>query len=86
MSKKKEKQLLVGFAAETNNIKENSLKKLEKKNLDIIVANNASVMGSDENVIEIIKKDRTSVEISQKSKIELAYDILNEIIFELKKR
>ena len=86
MSKKKEKQLLVGFAAETNNIKENALKKLEKKNLDIIVANNASVMGSDENVIEIIRKDRTSVEISQKSKMELAYDILNEVIFELKKR
>ena len=86
MSKKKEKQLLVGFAAETNEIRENALKKLEKKNLDIIVANNASVMGSDENVIEIIKKDRTSVEISQKSKIELAYDILNEVIFELKKR
>ena len=86
MSKKKEKQLLVGFAAETNDIKENALKKLEKKNLDIIVANNASVMGSDENMIEIIKKDRTSVEISQKSKIELAYDILSEVIFELKKR
>ena len=85
MSKKKEKQLLVGFAAETNNIKENALKKLEKKNLDIIVANNASVMGSDENVIEIIRKDRTSVEISQKSKMELAYDILREIIFELEK-
>ena len=85
MSKKKEKQLLVGFAAETNDIRENALKKLEKKNLDIIVANNASVMGSDENVIEIIKKDRTSVEISQKSKIELAYDILNEIICELEK-
>ena len=76
MSRKKEKQLLVGFAAETNDIKENALKKLEKKNLDIIVANNASVMGSDENVIEIIRKDRTSVEISQKSKVELAYDIL----------
>ena len=86
MSKKKEKQLLVGFAAETNDIRENALKKLEKKNLDIIVANNVSAMGSDENVIEIIKKDRTSVEISQKSKIELAYDILNEVIFELKKR
>ena len=85
MSKKKEKQLLVGFAAETNDIKENALKKLEKKNLDIIVANNASVMGSDENVIEIIRKDRTSVEISQKSKMELAYDILREIIFELEK-
>ena len=86
MSKKKEKQLLVGFAAETNEIRENALKKLEKKNLDIIVANNASVMGSDENVIEIIRKDRTSVEISQKSKVELAYDILREVIFELKKR
>ncbi|BBM55538.1 phosphopantothenoylcysteinedecarboxylase/ phosphopantothenate--cysteine ligase [Leptotrichia wadei] len=85
MSKKKEKQLLVGFAAETNEIRENALKKLEKKNLDIIVANNASVMGSDENMIEIIKKDRTSVKISQKSKMELAYDILREIIFELEK-
>ena len=86
MSRKKEKQLLVGFAAETNNIKENALKKLEKKNLDIIVANNASVMGSDENVIEIIKKDKTSVEISQKSKVELAYDILSEVVCELKKK
>ena len=86
MSKKKEKQLLVGFAAETNDIKENALKKLEKKNLDIIVANNASVMGSDENVIEIIRKDRTSVKISQKSKMELAYDILSEVICELKKK
>ena len=86
MSRKKEKQLLVGFAAETNNIKENALKKLEKKNLDIIVANNASAMGSDENVIEIIKKDRTSVKISQKSKMELAYDILSEVICELERR
>ena len=85
MSRKKEKQLLVGFAAETNEIRENALKKLEKKNLDIIVANNASVMGSDENVIEIIRKDRTSVEISQKSKVELAYDILSEVICELEK-
>ena len=86
MSKKKEKQLLVGFAAETNEIRENALKKLEKKNLDIIVANNASAMGSDENVIEIIRKDRTSVEISQKSKVELAYDILSEVVCELQKR
>lgn len=86
MSKKKEKQLLVGFAAETNDIRENALKKLEKKDLDIIVANNASVMGSDENVIEIIKKDRTSMKISQKSKIELAYDILSEVVCELERR
>jgi len=85
MGKKKDKQLLIGFAAETNDIKENALKKLEKKNLDIIVANNASTMGTDSNTVEIIKKDKSSVEIKQKNKIELAYDILLEVILELKK-
>jgi len=85
MGKKKDKQLLVGFAAETNDIKENALKKLEKKNLDIIVANNASTMGTDSNTVEIIKKDKSSVEIKQKNKMELAYDILSEVISVLKK-
>lgn len=85
MGKKKENQLLVGFAAETDNIIENALKKLEKKNLDIIVANNASTMGTDTNSIEIIKKDRSSTIINQKSKIELAYNILKEVILNLKK-
>ena len=85
MGKKKENQLLVGFAAETNNIIENALKKLEKKNLDLIIANNASTMGTDTNSIEIIRKDRSSTVINQKSKIELAYDILKEIILDLKK-
>ena len=85
MGKKKENQLLVGFAAETNNIIENALKKLEKKRLDMIVANNASTMGTDTNSIEIIKKDRSSTVINQKSKTELAYDILKEVILDLKK-
>ena len=85
MGKMKENQLLVGFAAETNNIIENALKKLEKKNLDMIVANNASTMGTDTNSIEIIRKDRSSTVINQKSKIELAYDILKEVILDLKK-
>ena len=85
MGKKKDKQLLVGFAAETNDIKENALKKLEKKNLDIIVANNASTMGTDSNTVEIIKKDKSSVEIKQKNKMELAYDIFSEVISVLKK-
>ena len=85
MGKKKENQLLVGFAAETNNIIENALKKLEKKRLDMIVANNASTMGTDTNSIEIIRKDRSSTVINQKSKTELAYDILKEVILDLKK-
>ena len=85
MGKKKDNQLLVGFAAETNDIKENALKKLEKKNLDFIVANNASTMGNNTNTVEIIRKNKTSVKINQKNKIELAYDILKEIILDLKK-
>ena len=82
MGKKKNKQLLVGFAAETNDIKENALKKLEKKNLDIIVANNASTMGTDSNTIEIIKKDKSSVEIKQKNKIELVLMIFSQKLFQ----
>lgn len=85
MGKKKDKQLLIGFAAETNDIKENALKKLEKKNLDFIVANNASTMGNNTNTVEIIRKNKTSIKINQKNKIELAYDILKEIILDLKK-
>ena len=85
MGKKKDKQLLIGFAAETNGIKENALKKLEKKNLDFIVANNASTMGNNTNTVEIIRKNKTSIKINQKNKIELAYDILKEIILDLKK-
>ena len=77
MGKKKDKQLLIGFAAETNDIKENALKKLEKKNLDFIVANNASTMGNNTNTVEIIRKNKTSIKINQKNKIELAYDILD---------
>ena len=85
MGKKKDNQLLIGFAAETNDIKENALKKLEKKNLDFIVANNASTMGNNTNTVEIIRKNKTSIKINQKNKIELAYDILLEVISVLKK-
>ena len=67
MGKKKDKQLLIGFAAETNDIKENALKKLEKKNLDFIVANNASTMGNNTNTVEIIRKNKTSIKINQKN-------------------
>lgn len=85
MGKRKEKQYLVGFAAETNNIKENAIKKLEKKNLDLIVANDASTMAKDTNSIEIIKKDKNSLIFSNKSKIELAYEILKIISCEIEK-
>ena len=87
MGQKKNQQILIGFAAETENILENALGKLKKKNLDMIVANDAHVMRSINNAVTIIKKDGTQVHIDEKSKKELASDILNEAvkIFDAKK-
>ena len=87
MGQKKNQQVLIGFAAETENILENALGKLKKKNLDMIVANDAHVMRSMNNAVTIIKKDGTQVSIDEKSKKELASDILNEAvkIFDAKK-
>lgn len=79
MGKMKTSQILVGFAAETQNIIENALIKLKKKNLDMIVANNARNMQSNTNVVNIIKNETLIKELAEKSKEELAFDILYEI-------
>lgn len=79
MGQKKSHQVLVGFAAETENIIENAKKKLVKKNLDMIVANNAHNMRSSNNSATFLKKDGSSIDIPEKTKIELAVDILKEI-------
>ena len=79
MGQKKSHQMLVGFAAETENIIENAKKKLVKKNLDMIVANNAHNMRSSNNSATFLKKDGSSIDIPEKTKIELAVDILKEV-------
>lgn len=79
MGQLKTTQFLVGFAAETQNIEENAKKKFEKKNLDMIVANNAHNMQKDSNEITIIKKDYQK-SYPQNSKSILAKEILMEII------
>lgn len=79
MGLKKDKQILVGFAAETENIIENAKKKLVKKNLNMIVANDAHNMRSSNNTATFIKKDGSMVNTGEKSKKDLAFDILKEI-------
>lgn len=79
MGKIKEKQFLVGFAAETENIIENAIGKLKRKNLNMIVANNASNMQKTTNQIRIIKSEDNIKEIPEKEKSQLAFDILREI-------
>jgi phosphopantothenoylcysteine decarboxylase/phosphopantothenate--cysteine ligase len=81
---KKNGQLLVGFALETNNEKENALKKLDSKNADLIVLNSlrdeGAGFGHDTNKISIFGKDGKAWTFDTKSKKEVAADIVNTII------
>lgn len=79
MGKLKENQYLIGFAAETQDLLKNALGKLERKNLDMIIANDASNMQKATNEIFIIKNSEDIKSIPEKAKEELAYDILKEI-------
>lgn len=79
MGKIKKDQFLIGFAAETQNIVENAIGKLKKKNLDMIVANNANNMQKATNEILIIKSENDIKELPEENKETLAYKILNEI-------
>lgn len=81
MGKIKDKQFLVGFAAETQNIVENALGKFKRKNLNMIIANNARNMQKSTNEILIIKGENDIKTLPEESKEKLAYSILNEIKF-----
>ncbi|MCQ8213041.1 bifunctional phosphopantothenoylcysteine decarboxylase/phosphopantothenate--cysteine ligase CoaBC [Cetobacterium somerae] len=83
MGEKKKNQILIGFAAETENIVENAKKKLIKKNLDFIVANNAENMQKTTNSIQIIKKNGESINYKEQPKSEIAKCIFNEILKEI---
>lgn len=82
MGERKNHQILVGFALETQNEEENAKEKLKKKNLDFIVLNSLRDEGagfrSDTNKIKIFGKTGT-LEFNLKSKEEAAKDILNVI-------
>lgn len=80
---KKKGQLLCGFAMETMNMEENARRKLEKKNLDLIAANNVKVegagFGTDTNVVTLITKD-ASRQLELMSKEAVAMEILDTLI------
>jgi phosphopantothenoylcysteine decarboxylase / phosphopantothenate---cysteine ligase len=81
---KSDSQTLVGFALETENEKENAIKKLSKKNADLIVLNSlndeGAGFGSDTNKITIFDKNKKEYNFSAKTKKEVAADIINTII------
>lgn len=84
LGEEKKAQFLVGFALETNNEIENAKKKLNKKNLDLIVLNSLQDKGAGfkqpTNKVTIIDKLENISEFSLKSKAEVAEDIFNEIL------
>lgn len=82
--KKKEGQILVGFALETANEKQYALEKLKKKNADMIVLNSLNDAGAgfghDTNKITIFQKEGRETEFAAKSKREVAKDIVETIV------
>ncbi len=80
-SQKKENQYLVGFALETQDLRKNATKKLEAKNLNMIVMNSlrdkGAGFGVDTNKISILDNHNNFVDFELKSKVNVAKDILN---------
>ena len=90
LGKKKGNRILVGFAAETERIKENALKKAVKKNLDLIVANDItkkdSGFGSDYNRVTLVFPDGRSMRSKKQTKAEISAMIMDEIEEKIGKR
>jgi phosphopantothenoylcysteine decarboxylase/phosphopantothenate--cysteine ligase len=83
LSRKKSSQIVVGFAAETENVLENARQKLVAKSLDAIVVNDVSREGvgfdSDRNAVTIITRDEV-VEIPETTKWEVAQRVLDQVV------
>jgi len=79
----KANKILVGFAAETENIVENAVQKAKQKNLDFVCANQVGLsdrgFGSDSNVISIVMPDGSHREIGPAPKYEIAMAILDKV-------
>ena len=84
LGKIKSNKILVGFAAETNDLLENAKKKIKKKNLDFIVANDLTKKGagfsSDTNIVKIIDREGRVEEFPKMSKLEVANIILDKVL------
>lgn len=81
VGKKKGSKVLVGFAAETNDLIENASKKVQKKNLDFIVANDLTKEGAgfgvDTNIVKILHREGKIEELPIMEKEALADEILD---------
>jgi phosphopantothenoylcysteine decarboxylase/phosphopantothenate--cysteine ligase len=83
ISARKQAQIVVGFAAETENVLENARQKLAAKNLDAIVVNDVSREGigfdSERNQVTIITHDEV-IEVPETTKWEVAHRVLDQVV------
>jgi phosphopantothenoylcysteine decarboxylase/phosphopantothenate--cysteine ligase len=84
VASRKGQAIVVGFAAETQNVAENARKKLVAKNADLIVANDVTAEGAgfdhDTNIVTLFSRDGRDLALPKLSKSEVAQRILDEIV------
>ena len=84
LGERKKEQILVGFAAESNNVLNNAEKKLKNKNLDFIVANditsNDTGFASEDNKVTILSKEGKVINLDKMSKKQVATNIFDMIL------
>jgi phosphopantothenoylcysteine decarboxylase/phosphopantothenate--cysteine ligase len=80
MGREKGSQTLIGFAAETEHLLENARAKMQKKNLDLIVANDVSqgVLGSDSAAVSLLTPDGEVTQIPESGKLDIARQIVGK--------
>ncbi|HOM02452.1 MAG TPA: bifunctional phosphopantothenoylcysteine decarboxylase/phosphopantothenate--cysteine ligase CoaBC [Acetivibrio sp.] len=84
LGKVKGDRILVGFSAETDNLLGNAVSKLALKNMDMIVANDVTMEGAgfgvDTNIVKLIKRGGSRIDLPVMSKENVAHKILDEVL------
>lgn len=84
LGERKTRQILVGFALETEDGPANARRKLASKNIDLIVLNNPNVegagFGSDTNVVTVLGREGATEDLPRMAKIDLAHVILDRVV------
>lgn len=90
IGERKTKQFVVGFAAETQDVLQHAQAKLERKNLDMIVANNVLTegagMGSDTNVVTLLTRASEQADLEKLSKRDVADKLFDAVLLKMAKR
>ena len=81
---KREKQVIIGFSAESENLEKNAAEKLQKKKIDMIIANDITIpdigFESDENAVIILARDGSKELLQRQPKIQIARHIVNKLV------